>query len=97
MPNDLDGLALDAWKAAMGDAFTAVKVLRDRTGLGLREALARIETTAHRVGGRCNLRLQLLTATEFTAKFSLPPSPENDARLTKHRAMRGIRKARGAK
>jgi hypothetical protein len=52
-----DELALQAWKNSCGDALTAVKVLRDSTGLSLREAFELIQKTAARVGGRCNLRL----------------------------------------
>ncbi len=52
-----DELAMQVWKEAMGDALTAVKLLRDSTNLSLREAFELIQKTAHQVGGRCDLRL----------------------------------------
>ena len=92
----LNELALDCWKDGWGDAMTAVKLLRERTGLGLREAAGYIEKTAHQVGGRYNLIL-------ITGK--LPPAirpmsreaHESDPRLAEHRARRGVKKVRGAK
>jgi hypothetical protein len=44
---EINELALQAWKDSMGDALTAVKLLRDRTDLGLCEAGKYIERTAH--------------------------------------------------
>ena len=44
-------LAQQAWKDAMGDALTAIKLLRDSTDLSLREALKLIQETAAQVGG----------------------------------------------
>jgi hypothetical protein len=58
-------LALLAWKQAMGDAETAVWLLRNSANLSLREALWLIEKTAAEVGGRCNLRI--MSATELLA------------------------------
>jgi hypothetical protein len=55
MSSDRNELALCAWKDAMGDAMTAIKLLRGRTDLSLREAAELIQQTAHRVGGRFNL------------------------------------------
>jgi hypothetical protein len=53
MTNDnLDELALQAWKEALSDALTAVKLLRDSTDLGLLDALELIQKTAHQVSGR---------------------------------------------
>jgi len=57
MTDVMNELALQAWKDGMGDAMTAVKLLRDRSGLSLCEALEHIQKTAAQVGGRCNLRL----------------------------------------
>ena len=107
----LNELALQAWKDAMGDALTAVKLLRDRTDLGLREAGKYIERTAHQVGGRFNLRLVTSKALalgphrsdEFAAALAQEKAAlaqeerENDTRLAAHRAARGVRKVRGAK
>ena len=53
----LNELALQAWKDGIGDAMTAVKLLRERSGISLREAHEHIQKTAHRVGGRYGLRL----------------------------------------
>ena len=98
---EIHELALDAWKNAMGDALTAVKLLRDWTGLGLRETLEHIQKTAHQAGGRCNLRLY--TAAELPpelAKALAPCSREelrNDPRLAAHRAARGVKKVKGGK
>jgi hypothetical protein len=47
----LNDLALQAWKEGMGDALTAVKLLRDWTDLGLREAL---EHRSRRPIGGCS-------------------------------------------
>lgn len=44
-------LALEAWKDAVGEPLTAVKLLRDSTDLSLREALKLIQKTAAQVGG----------------------------------------------
>jgi hypothetical protein len=95
---EINELALDAWKQAMGDALTAVKLLRDWTDLRLCEAAGYIQRTALQVGGRYDLRL--------ITKAELPPeivealvheSRDRDARLAEHRAARGVRKVRGAK
>jgi hypothetical protein len=93
-------LALDAWKAAMGDALAAVKLLRDRTGLGLREALEHIQKTAHQAGGRCNLRI--MTEAELPPELAEALRPPSIAEMrarqpAEHRAARGVRKIRGAK
>jgi len=94
-------LALDAWKAARGDALAAVKLLRDWTGLGLREALEHIQKTAHQAGGRCNLRI--MTAAELPPELAKALAPcsreelQNDPRLAAHRAARGVKKIRGSK
>lgn len=50
-------LARSAWKNSMGDALTAVKLLRETSGLSLVDAFRLIQKTAAQVGGRCNLRL----------------------------------------
>jgi hypothetical protein len=94
----LNELALNAWKDAMGDALTAVKLLRDRTDLGLREALTYIQKTAHQVGGRCNLRImaEAELPPEFTEELARERH-ERDVRLAGHRAARGKRKMRGQK
>jgi hypothetical protein len=97
----LNELALNAWKDAMGDASTAVKLLRDRTDLGLREALTYIQKTAHQVGGRCNLRI--MTKAELPPELAEALAPESretlkwSPRLSEHRARRGVKKVRGAK
>jgi hypothetical protein len=97
----LNDLALQAWKEAMGDALTAVKLLRDWTDLGLHEALEHIQKTAHQVGGRCNL--WPLTEAELSPAFVETFAPmsceahESDPRLAEHRARRGVKKVRGAK
>jgi hypothetical protein len=57
MTNEYTELALLAWKQSMGDALTAVWLLRESSGLSLVEAYELIEKTAAQVGGRCNLRL----------------------------------------
>jgi len=99
--NDLNELALQAWKVGMGDASTAVKLLRDWTDLGLHEALEHIQKTAHQVGGRCNLCL--LTKAESSPAFVETFAPmsreahESDPPLAEHRARRGVKKVRGAK
>lgn len=46
----LDELAQRAWQQANGDALSAVKFLRDWTGLGLLDALAAIQETGRRLG-----------------------------------------------
>jgi hypothetical protein len=94
--DNLNELALQAWKDAFGDALTAVKLLRDSTDLGLLEALAFIQKTAHQVGGRCNLRI--ISAAEMPAEFAEQIAHErDDARLAEHRAARNVKKVRGAK
>jgi hypothetical protein len=97
----LNELALQAWKQAMGDALTAVKLLRDWTDLGLREAVELIQKTATQVGGRCSLRLlSKEEAQELGLSWWIQRSHEeikNDPHLAAHRAARGVRKVRGAK
>jgi hypothetical protein len=96
----LNELALDAWKDAMGDALTAVKLLRDWTGLSLREALTYVQKTAHQAGGRCTLRLY--TAAELPPELAEILRPRSIAEMraaqpVEHRAARGVRKKRGQK
>jgi hypothetical protein len=91
-------LALNAWKNAMGDAMTAVWLLRNSTDLSLREAFELIQKTAHQVGGRCNLHL--VGANQLPAEFVEQiayDARERDVRLAEHRAARGVKKVRGAK
>jgi hypothetical protein len=100
MNDKLKELALQAWKEGMGDALTAVKLLRDRTDLGLREAAEQIQKTAHRVGGRYNLRF--VTARELPPERAEALRPPSIAEMragqpAEHRAARGVRKVRGAK
>jgi|RhiMetdeSRZDD1v2_1073273.scaffolds.fasta_scaffold11527_11 hypothetical protein len=65
MTNECTELARQAWKEAMGDAQTAVWLLRNSTNLSLREAFELIQKTAAEVGGRCNLRI--INAAELLA------------------------------
>jgi hypothetical protein len=101
MTNNLnEARALDAWKDGMGDALTAVKLLRDRTGLGLREAAELIEKTAAQIGGRYNLRLYTKLPAEFAEALERARreirDPNNPYRAA-HIARRGVKKVRGAK
>jgi hypothetical protein len=102
--NNLDTLALEAWKDGRGDAMTAVKLLRDRTGLHLVEAVTCIEVAAAKVGSHVSHTVvEGDEARELFALFGLPFGPpsyeqmKNDPRLAAHRAARGVRKVRGAK
>ena len=85
--------ALQAWKDGMGDAMAAVKLLRDRTGLSLREASALIQKIAAQVGGQFSLHLY----TEGELPPELDEWKEYSTRIAEHRAARGVRKIRGAK
>src|SRR5262249_27497405 len=51
MTNEYTELARQAWKEAMGDAETAIWLLRNSTNLSLREALGLIQKIAAEVGG----------------------------------------------
>ena len=100
-----DELALQAWKDAWGDAMTAVKLLRDWTGLGLRDAVEQIQKTAAQVG--VSLQVRTCTIDELPPELAealrprtiaeLQEQSRNDPRLAEHRAARGVRKVRGAK
>jgi hypothetical protein len=95
---NLNGLALQAWKAAMGDALTAVKLLRDSTDLSLREAAALIQKTAHQVGGSYNLRFVSGAQQYIMSRASdLFFDDLSQKRRAEHRAARNIKKVRGAK
>jgi hypothetical protein len=97
--NNLNEIALQAWKDAMGDAATAVKLLRDRAGLSLHEAAKQIQKTAHQVGGRFTLRLVGEDAVALLALAAAQADQEtkHSTRLAEHRAARGVRKVRGQK
>jgi hypothetical protein len=93
-------LALRAWKDAMGDDMTAIKLLRDWTGLGLREAVEHIQKTALAVGGCCKGRLYRWNELPPELAEALRPRSIAEMRAAQpaeHLAARGVRKIRGAK
>lgn len=86
----------------MGDALTAVKLLRDRTGLRLREA-ADI-SRKWRLGLAVRTGLKLVTGDDARnlldwVRQQADEERTNDpsGRHAAHRAARGVRKVRGAK
>jgi hypothetical protein len=97
--------ALQAWKDGMGDAMTAVKLLRDRTDLNLRDAVEQIQKTAAQVGVPLKVHTcaidelppELAEALRPRTIAELQEEAKNDPRLAEHRAARGVRKVRGAK
>jgi hypothetical protein len=98
----IETFALQAWKDGMGDDMTAIKLLRDRTGLGLREAVEHIQKTALAVGGCCKGRLYRWDElppelAEALARSRREVRDENNPWRAAHRAARGVRKVRGAK
>jgi hypothetical protein len=92
--DNFNELALHAWKEAMGDAETAVWLLRKSTGLNLREAFELIQKTAHQIGGRCNLRL--ISASQMPTEIAELIAHDR-VRLAEHRAGRNVKKVQGAK
>lgn len=97
---DLDELAARAWRVAVGDAPTAIWLLRNGTGLGLREALTVIQRTAVQVGGQCNVSIVGRDELKPEVAKQLAPRSIAERRATQpaeHRAARGVKKVRGSK
>jgi hypothetical protein len=95
---DIDTIALQAWKDGIGDAMTAVKLVRERTDFNMWQALEVVQKTAALVGGRCNLRI--VSSNELPPEIAEQLAGERRERheqLAAHRAARGVRKVRGSK